>query len=247
MRMKLILALILIAFSPAAFSQATRQIDERYRKWLEKTPIYFSWTNNLTITRIDAFPIQGNLKTLHHAYLYTSTNKPAFMLFEDGNLSLDFPFKPPSGGKNDDLTKSGIFSHFSFSFHISQLVKIEKIVESFKSYRNTLEESDIFPISMSLGEVSHVAENHQQTFKHHFKFTIHVATDKRARLLIETGDTYFDAPYAYDLKILDEGQTAELVSMLKTLPNKIWWEQKAVGIIPSTQTNNTTTPAASAP
>jgi hypothetical protein len=223
--MKTLLILILAAASQTIFSQSAVQFSAADRKFMETTPIDFSWTNRIKVTKIENFPICGYLNPDPIFSPYVSTNKPDFILFENGTFMLRFPFELRD--------KEPIRSDFLLSFHINQWAYIEEMLDTFNSYRMTLTERRVFPISMSLGEIR--PSPYDADSNKYFRFTIHVTDEDHAMLLVETGERSVtgEPPNHYDLTILDKSQVDEVKRMLDGLPDLTWWKQKAMGIIPS--------------
>ena len=153
------------------------------------------------------------------------TNKPQFMLSENGSVMLSFPFELRD--------KKPVRSDFFLSFHISQLVYVRQKLDMFNSYRLTMSERRVFPISLNLGEVR--PGLHDAGINNWFRFTIHVSAEEHVMLLIEIGEQSIAGgpPNEYSLHILDERQVDEVKRMLDGLPDLTWWKQKAMGIIPS--------------
>jgi hypothetical protein len=225
--MKTLSFLLLLTFPLKSFSQTAVQFSQADRKYMETVSVNFSWTNRIKVTQIDNFPIRGYFNTLPIGSPYFSTNKPNFMLLENGCIFLSFPFE--SRGK--DLYRLD----YNLSFHISQRAYIEEKIDMFKSYRLTLGQNKVFPISMSLGEVR--PGSYDTSSKKYFRFTIHISADEEASLLVETGEETIGGgpPDNYTLDILDKSQVDEVKRMLDGLPDLTWWQQKAMGIIPSPQ------------
>ena len=97
---------------------ARAQSSERERSLLAATPIDYSWTNQVVVTRFDTFPITANLKRDISFASYDTTNPPSFMLFKDGMVHLRFDFTPKE-------KPSGI-GLFSLSFHIGQTLALHR-------------------------------------------------------------------------------------------------------------------------
>lgn len=223
--MKLLLFIFLAAIDQTAFPQDAVQFSPADRKGMETIPIDFSWTNRIKVTQIERFPICGYLNPDPLMSLYASTNKPQFMLSENGSVMLSFPFELRD--------KKPVRSDFFLSFHISQLVYVRQKLEMFNSYRLTMSERRVFPISLNLGEVR--PGLHDAGINNWFRFTIHVSAEEHVTLLIEIGEQSIAGgpPNEYSLHILDERQVDEVKRMLDGLPDLTWWKQKAMGIIPS--------------
>ena len=131
--MRYLLPLVFVVLSQAAQSQEGLRAPVPLRAWWEKSPIDFSWTNKLHVTRVDSFSIQGYLKTYPRSYLYFSTNSPEVTLLGNGDVYLVFPFNPTTPDAAKDATKA-FPSPFVLSVHISQLLAIEAILKTFNQY-----------------------------------------------------------------------------------------------------------------
>ncbi len=223
--MKLLLFIFLAAICQTAFCQTALQFSPADRKVLETIPVDFSWTNRIKVTQIESFPICGYLNPDPLFSPYVTTNKPHFTLLTNGLVMLQFPFELRD--------KKTVRSDFNLSFHISQLVYIKQKLNMFDSYRLNIAEHRIFPISLSLGKVR--PSPHDAGINNCFRFTIHVSAEEHVTLLIETGEQPITGgpPDNYSLQILDVSQVDEVKRMLDGLPDLTWWEQKAMGIIPS--------------
>ena len=223
--MKLLLSIFLAAIGQMTFSQTATQFSQADRKLMEATPIDFSWTNRIKITQIEKFPISGYLNSDPQSSLYATTNNPDFTLFANGLVVLRFPFELRD--------EKPVRSDFNLSFYISQSLYIRQKLDMFESYRLNLAEHRVFPISLNLGEVQ--PSPHDADMNNRFRFTIHVSAEDHVTLLIETAEQPITGgpPDQYNLHILDVSQVNEVKRMLDGLPDLIWWEQKAAGIIPS--------------
>jgi hypothetical protein len=222
--MKLLFTIFLAVIGQMTYSQTATQFSPADRSLMEATPIDFSWTNRVKVTQIERFPVSGYLNPDPIISPYVSTNKPDFTLLANGLVMLRFPFEL----RENKPVRSDCF----LSFHISQLVDIKHKLEMFNSYRLTLKEHHVFPISLNLGEVS--PSSYDAGINNCFRFTINASAEEHATLLVETGEQPIigGLPVEYSLQILDVSQVDEVKRMLDGMPDLIWWKQKAMGIIP---------------
>jgi len=208
---------------------ASAQSNERERSLLAATPVDNSWTNQVVVTRFDAFPIAANLKPDISFASYDTTNPPSFMLFKDGMVHLRFDFTPK--GK-----PSGI-GLFSLTFHIGQTLAIADKFEMFKSHGTRLADAGVYPASLTLGEVH--PDRSSPDKGRHFRFTVYLSQKAEPKLLLEDGDTPIvmgSEPGKYDLNVISERDAQVVLKLLRGLPSYIWWKQKEVGIISSPST-----------
>lgn len=231
--MKSIAILILIIVGQGAYSQNSIEFLPSFQSLLETAKIDSSWTNNFKVPQVEKFPVSGYRNPDPMFSPYFTTNKADFILFANGDVMLRFPFRPSD-------SKWNYPDNFMLSFDINQSSYIRNKIEMFESYRSTLVERHVLPISMQLGEVlphpvvrpDPVLDTH---LSHSFRFTIHVSADEKATLLIETGESQGrnGNPENYSLRVLDESQSKEVLEMIKAMPDPIWWGQKVIGLTPS--------------
>jgi len=230
----LLIILFLIVAGQLAYSQTNVEFQPAFRSVLKACQIDFSWTNKLKVTQVQSFPISGYMNPDPMISPYFSTNKPDFILFANGSVILQFPFRPAD-------PKWNYPDNFILSFHISQLGYLRDKFEMFQTYRRTMAERHVFSISLPLGEViPHPVvrpDPIDMDLTHYFRFNIHVAADEKATLLVEMGEQHGTngKPDNFSLHILDESQANEVLEMLKTMPTPMWWGQKVIGMIPSSQ------------